>query len=173
MEAILQKISDGALPAKAVLVFSDKASAEGLNIARNYNLPTQSFSAKDFPSFEAYEENLVNELKKAEAEWVVCAGYMRIIRSTLLGAYRGKILNIHPSLLPSFTGLHAQKQALDYGVKVTGCTVHFIDEGVDTGKIILQTAVEVKESDSLDELTARILKAEHELYWKAIAQVIQ
>ncbi|MDH4263818.1 MAG: phosphoribosylglycinamide formyltransferase [Spirochaetia bacterium] len=171
MQVILERVKDGSLPLDVVLVFSDKMQAQGLQIAKAAGIETETFSPSEFASFSDYEEKLVNVLKQAQAEWIICAGYMRIIKKNILTNFQGKILNIHPSLLPSFRGLNAQKQALDAGVKVAGCTVHFVNEEVDSGAIIAQAVVEVLEQDTLTDLTNRILKAEHETYWKAIKKV--
>jgi phosphoribosylglycinamide formyltransferase-1 len=172
MRVILDRVKDGSLAVDVVLVFSDKAQAEGLQIAKSIGVATESFSPSEFSSFSEYEEKLVNALKRSRVEWIICAGYMRIIKKTILSNFQGKILNIHPSLLPSFRGLNAQKQALDAGVKVSGCTVHFVDEDVDSGAIIAQTAVEVYDGDTVADLTQRILKAEHDTYWRAIKKII-
>ncbi len=172
MEAILRKIHSGKLKVEPVLVFSDNATANGLDIARKYKIPVETATPKDFSDFAEYEKKAVSYLRAYRAQWIVCAGYMRILRETILAAYPGKILNIHPSLLPSFPGLKAQKQALDYGVKISGCTVHYVDSGMDTGPIIGQTAVDVQETDDVDSLSQRILKAEHDLYWRAIDKVV-
>ena len=171
MQVILERVKDGSLPVEIVLVFSDNPEAEGLQIAKTAGVVTAAFSPSEFEKFSIYEEKVVNILKQAQAEWVICAGYMRIIKKTILSNYQGKILNIHPALLPSFRGLNAQKQALESGVKISGCTVHFVDEGVDSGPIIAQTAVDVFDEDTVADLTKRILKAEHETYWKAIKKI--
>ncbi|MDH4199531.1 MAG: phosphoribosylglycinamide formyltransferase [Spirochaetia bacterium] len=173
METIIHKVQEGFLRVNICLVFSDVPEAPGLEIARSRNIPVKTFSPKQFNSFSEYEENLVGALKQAKAGWIVCAGYMRILKKNILESFKGKIINIHPSLLPAFPGLNAQKQALNHGVKISGCTVHFVDEGVDTGPIILQTAVEVKDTDSVDDLVSRIRQAEHDTYWRAIASVVK
>lgn len=172
MRVILEKIKSKKLPAEAALVFSDKRDAEGLKIARSYGVEVAAFSPKDHPSFEAYENALADLLEKKGVEWVICAGYMRIIKSTILRRFKNRIINIHPSLLPAFPGLKAQQQALDYGVAWSGCTVHFVDEGVDTGPIITQRPVAVLPGDTENSLSLRIIKTEHNLYWRAIAEVI-
>ncbi len=149
-------------------VISDKKEARGLERARELNLNAFFVSPKKLKPKEVYEKRILEILQEHQVELVCLAGYMRIVGETLLSAYEGRMLNIHPALLPSFPGLHGQKQALDHGVKVSGCTVHFVDAGVDTGPIILQKAVEVKEDDSEETLSQRILKEEHKLYSKAI-----
>jgi len=172
MEAILLNARKRKLNTKVVLVFSDKKDAKGLGVARKYGIKTTSFSPKEFPTFEEYETRLVQVLKEHKVDLIVCAGYMRILKKTMIDAFKGKIINIHPSLLPSFPGLKAQQQAIDYGVQFSGCTVHFVDSGVDTGPIILQSVVPVKPDDTTDSLSRRILQAEHQAYTKAINLVI-
>ena len=173
MAALLEKQKAGKLAAEITVVFSDMADAKGLDVARKYGIHTICFHPKTFTSFELYESALVLELQKLHIEWIFCAGYMRIIRATLLSQFKRRIVNIHPSLLPSFPGLKAQKQALEYGVKYSGCTVHFVDSGVDTGPIILQKVVPVLSNDTVDTLSMRILKAEHDTYWKAVNKVMK
>ena len=172
MQAILNRVQDKNLSVDVAMVFSDKAKAEGLNIARSAGVLTETFAPSEFASFLEYETKLVSILQREKVDWIICAGYMRILKKTILENFKGKIINIHPSLLPAFRGLDAQKQALDYGVKISGCTVHFVDEGVDSGPIIAQCPVEVLDGDTVNDLTQRILKAEHETYWKAIQKVI-
>lgn len=170
--AILKQIKKKKLKANPVLVFSDKANALGLEKAAKLGIANTTFSPKDFTSFQEYEQNLVRVLQEVKAEYIVCAGYMRILKDTFLQHYEGRIFNIHPSLLPSFPGLKPQRQALQHGVKVTGCTVHFVDSGLDTGRIIAQSPVFIKAKDTEETLSKRILKAEHDLYWRAIQSVI-
>jgi phosphoribosylglycinamide formyltransferase-1 len=150
------------------VVISDKEDARGLERAQKFGLPAFFVSPKGLKPKEVYERRIVSLLQEHHVELVCLAGYMRIVGRELLDAYQGRIMNIHPALLPSFPGLHAQQQALDYGVKVSGCTVHFVDPGVDSGPIILQTAVEVKDSDTEETLGQRILKEEHKLFSRAI-----
>lgn len=173
MKAILNQINKGKLKVDPVLVFSDNREAMGLKIAQKYKIATYSFHPKEYSTINHYENELVKLLKENKVEWIICAGYMRILRDTVIDAYHNHILNIHPSLLPAFPGLKAQKQALEYGVKVSGCTVHLVDKGVDTGPIIMQTAVPVKKKDNVDDLSKRILKAEHDTYWRAIDKVVK
>ena len=151
-----------------VVVISDNEDARGLVRARDYQLNCMVVSPKKFPSKIAYEKRLVEILEESQVELICLAGYMRIVGDELLTAYKNKIINIHPALLPSFPGLHGQKQAINYGVKISGCTVHFVDKGVDTGPIIMQRAVEVKEDDSEDLLSQRILAQEHKIYSQAV-----
>src|SRR6187402_922477 len=126
---------------------------------------------KDFASREAFDRALVSALREAEVNWVVLAGFMRVLSPEFLDAYRGRIINIHPSLLPAFPGVDAAKQALDYGVKLTGCTVHFVDHGVDSGRIIAQRAVPVEPFDDLSSLAARIHGVEHELFVNVLREI--
>jgi phosphoribosylglycinamide formyltransferase 1 len=168
LQAIIDASAGGQLPAKVAVVISNDPTAGGLERAKKHNIPAVVIEPKDFKDKHTYELEIVKELKKHGVELVCLAGYMRIVGPVLLGHYPRKIINIHPSLLPSFPGLHAQKQALDHGVTVTGCTVHFVDEGCDTGPIIVQSAVPVKENDTEETLSERILLQEHHIYPLAI-----
>jgi phosphoribosylglycinamide formyltransferase-1 len=151
-----------------VAVITDNPKAKGILIAKKFNLDTFVVIRKKFKSKKEYETNIIEILKSRKIELICLAGYMRIVGKTLLNKYKNKIINIHPSLLPSFSGLDAQKQAFDYGVKISGCTVHFVDSGIDTGKIILQSSVEVTKFDTIESLSNKILKEEHIIYPKAI-----
>lgn len=168
-EAILNQIKLNKLDAEIVAVFSDKPEAKVLETARANGLVAKAFDAKAYETKVAYERALVNALKDLEFDLVILAGYMRVLGETFLEEIKTPIMNIHPSLLPSFTGLHAQKQALDYGVKYSGCTVHFVDSGLDTGPIIKQSVVEVLDTDTEQSLSARILEKEHLLYSEVIS----
>lgn len=159
LQAIIDACENGKIAAKVAVVISNKPDAGGLERAKKHNIPAVVVGS---------EPDIVKELKKHNVELVCLAGYMKIVGKVLLEPFRGKMINIHPSLLPSFPGLHAQKQALDHGVTVTGCTVHFVDEGCDTGPIIVQSAVPVKENDTEDTLSERILQQEHHIYPLAI-----
>jgi phosphoribosylglycinamide formyltransferase-1 len=150
------------------VVISDKKDARGLERAREFHLNAFFVSPKKLQPKEVYERKIIEILKKHRVDLVCLAGYIRIVGEALLNTYNGRIMNIHPALLPSFPGLHAQQQALEHGIKVSGCTVHFVDEGVDTGPIIIQKAVEVKENDTEETLSQRILKEEHKIYSQAI-----
>jgi len=158
---------------EVAVVISDKKNARGLERAKEFGLPKFHVSPKELKPKAVYEGKILEILAAYDVDLVCLAGYMRIVGETLLSAYKGRIMNIHPALLPSFPGLHAQAQALDYGVKVSGCTVHFVDSGVDTGPIILQQSVEVKDNDSEDSLSQRILNQEHRLFSKAITLYFQ
>lgn len=149
-------------------VISDNEDARGLERAREFGLPAFFVSPRELKPKEVYEQRIVAILQEHRVDLVCLAGYMRIVGQQLLDAYKGRIMNIHPALLPSFPGLHAQRQALDYGVKVSGCTVHFVDSGVDTGPIILQATVAVQDNDTEETLSNHILKKEHQLYSRAI-----
>jgi phosphoribosylglycinamide formyltransferase 1 len=173
MDAILAAIkSDKIKNAKPCVVISNNPGSTGLKIAsEKYSVPTEVISPDGLKGW-TYDQKVVAMLHEhgvTPKSGLVClAGFMRIISAEFVRQYRMRIMNIHPALLPSFRGLHAQKQALDYGVKVTGCTVHFIDEGVDSGPVILQKAVPVMDDDDEESLSARILEQEHQLYPEAV-----
>jgi phosphoribosylglycinamide formyltransferase-1 len=167
--AILAAIADGRLDARVRLVVSNKPEAKGLDRARAAGIAARCLSHRDYPSREAYDAALVSELRGAGVEWVMLAGFMRVVTPTFLDAFPDRVLNVHPALLPAFPGVDAQKQALDYGAKVTGCTVHFVDAGVDTGPILAQRAVAVHEDDDRDRLAARVLVEEHRLVVESLA----
>lgn len=158
----------GKVDAEIVLVFSNKAEAPGLQTARERGLETLHLDPKSFPSKEAYDAAIVEELKKRQVDLVCLAGYMKIITPLFCEAFRNQIMNIHPALLPSFPGLHAQKQAVDYGVRFSGATVHFVWEEVDAGPIILQAVVPVYQDDTEETLADRILEQEHKIYPEAV-----
>jgi len=164
MAALLEAFKNGSLLAEPVLVISNRAQAPGLDVARAYGVRTEYVSWKN-PDAETRAVELV---KQAGAEFIVLAGFMRVVGPALIEAFPDSIINIHPSLLPSFPGLHAQQQAVDYGVRVSGCTTHFVNAGVDTGPIILQKVVEVRGDDTGDSLAARILEHEHTLLVRTV-----
>lgn len=166
--AIQEQCHDGRIDAAVSVVISNKPSAGGLDIAREFSIPAHCINPTQFSSQEEYEAAIVDVLVKAEVDWVILAGYMKIVGTTILQAFKDKIINIHPSLLPSFKGLNAQKQAFDYGVTISGCSVHFVDESLDGGPIIAQTAVPVLPTDNIDDLSQRILTEEHQLYPRVI-----
>jgi phosphoribosylglycinamide formyltransferase-1 len=169
LQAIMDNIENGSLSAQVAVVISDQADAFALERARKHNIPAVQVSAKGFKGKrEEYDALLVQELRKFKVELVVLAGFMRIITRVLVQAYPNRIMNIHPALLPAFPGLHVQKAAIDHGVKFSGCTVHFVDEGMDTGPIIIQAVVPVLDTDTEDSLSARILKQEHRVFSRAI-----
>jgi len=168
LQAIMDAIENGQLDAKIAIVISDKKDAKALERAKAAKVKSLFINPKDFKSREDYEKNVVDALKEANVGLVVLSGYMLILGKPLLSAFKNKIINIHPALIPSFPGLHAQKQAVDFGVRVSGCTVHFVDESLDAGPIILQSAVPVLQNDSEGSLSERILKEEHRILPEAV-----
>jgi phosphoribosylglycinamide formyltransferase-1 len=169
LQAIIDNIDKGLLSSELAVVISDQADAHALERARTHNIPAVLVSAKGYENKrEEYDALLVNELRERNADLVCLAGFMRIITPVLIRAFPNRILNIHPSLLPAFPGLHVQKKALNHGVKFSGCTVHFVDESMDTGPIIIQAVVPILDSDTEDSLSERILKQEHKIYSRAI-----
>jgi phosphoribosylglycinamide formyltransferase-1 len=171
MAAILAAVADGRLQGECVGVLSNVPTAGGLEIAKQYGVPTAVVNHRDFMSREAYEMVVSQVLLSWGAEFVVLAGYMRLVGPTLLGPFLGKMVNIHPSLLPDFKGLHAQRQALAAGVSQSGCTVHWVDDTLDGGEIIDQAHVPVLPNDTEETLTARILEAEHRLYGDVLSRI--
>jgi phosphoribosylglycinamide formyltransferase 1 len=163
-QAIVDAVKNGIVPARVALLVCDKPGAKVIERAERERIPTFVFSPKDYDSKAEFEQAILAELRKREIEFIALAGYMRLIGPTLLDAYEGKIVNIHPSLLPSFPGKDAIGQAYRAGVKVTGVTIHYVDEGMDTGPIIAQRAIAIHEGESLAQLEARIHEVEHELY---------
>ncbi|MEZ4444766.1 MAG: phosphoribosylglycinamide formyltransferase [Polyangiaceae bacterium] len=163
LQAILDAVADGRLPARVKLVIANKAKAGGLERAEAAGVPTQVISHRAHESREAFDAALVAALREAGVEWVVLAGFMRVVTPVFLDAFPGRVVNIHPSLLPAFPGIDAQAQAIDYGVRVSGCTVHLVNAGVDAGPILAQAVVPVEEGDDADRLAARILDKEHAL----------
>ena len=172
LQAILDAIADGRLDGRVGVVVSNKADAHGLERAKNAGVPTAVLSHKDYASREAFDEAVLARLQEHDVDVVCLAGFMRILSPVLVRAFPNRVLNIHPSLLPAFVGLHAQRQALEHGVKVSGCTVHLVDEELDHGPILLQATVPVEEGDSEESLSARILEQEHRLYPEAIQLIL-
>lgn len=168
LQAIIEAVEQGRIEGEISIVVSDNPDAYALKRAKQHNIETQYIDFRSFKNREDYDKKVVECLKEKKIDLVVLAGYMRIISPYFIKAYKNKIMNIHPALLPSFPGLHAQKQAVEHEVKVSGCTVHFVDEGVDSGPIILQKEVEVKDDDTEESLAERILKEEHQIYPRAI-----
>jgi phosphoribosylglycinamide formyltransferase 1 len=158
----------GRIPAEIVLLLSDRGAAGALEIARAHGIAADVVEPREHPGREAYDKALIERLESRRVGLVCLAGYMRILGTAFVEHFRGRLLNIHPSLLPAFPGLHAQRQALEHGVTVTGATVHFVDEGTDTGPIVLQAAVPVLPEDTEATLSARILAEEHRIYPDAI-----
>ena len=171
-EAIADSIRQGRLPARIEVVASNLASAAGLEKAQRRGLKTLVIPSRGVPR-EDYDRSLVYELKRRGVDLVCLAGFMRILSPVFVRSFPNRILNIHPSLLPAFPGLRPQRQALEYGVRFSGCTVHLVDEGVDSGPILLQAAVPVLESDDEESLAGRILAEEHRLYPQAIGMLIR
>lgn len=168
LKALIEAIKNKELNAKICIVISNNPKAYGLRIAETNSIPTKIIEPKQFNSLEEYEKIILNSLNQYQIDLLILAGYMKVLGPTLLKTFPNKIMNIHPSLLPSFRGLHAQKQAIDFGVRWSGCTVHFVNEELDGGPIILQEAVPVLPKDTDDSLSERILVKEHEFYAKAI-----
>ncbi len=169
--AIHEAIRRGDLNAEICCVISNVEGAAGLDRAREFGLTAICLPSRGVDRME-YDRMLAKTLRPFDPALVCLAGFMRILTSEFLREFPSRVLNIHPALLPSFPGLHAQRQALQYGVKISGCTVHLADEGVDTGPIVLQRAVEVREGDTEETLSARILEQEHQIYWRAIALIL-
>src|SRR5271157_2850219 len=170
-EAIANNIAAGQLDAEIAVVISNRAAAAGLEIARARGLNAECIPSKGLDR-EVYDRMLVESLVRNRVDLVCLAGFMRLLSAWFIRQFPGRILNIHPSLLPAFPGLDAQHQALAHGVKIAGCTVHFVDEGLDSGPIVAQASVPVLDDDTADSLSARILKEEHRLYSEAIALVL-
>lgn len=166
-EAIARAVMAGTIPARIALVVSNRPEAPGLGRARQMGFSAQCIPSKDRPR-EEFEEELLAALQAARVDIACLAGFMRVLSTVFLGRFPGPILNIHPSLLPAFPGLDAQQQALESGVKLTGCTVHLLDEGVDTGPIVLQAVVPVLDEDTVETLSLRILEQEHRIYPEAV-----
>jgi phosphoribosylglycinamide formyltransferase 1 len=172
MVALLEAIGEGRLEAQAALVISNIETAAGLEKARQYGIETLFINHKGRPR-EVHDREVVLELKNRGVELVCLAGYMRLVSPLFVREFHNRILNIHPSLLPAFPGLDAQKQALEYGVKITGCTVHIVDEELDHGAIVMQQSVDVFDTDTVASLSARILEQEHRIYPEAVARVLR
>lgn len=167
-QSIVDAIETGRLNAQAAVLIVDNPNAFARERARKHGIEELYLNPKESPSKDAYFEQIRDELVSRHVDLVILAGFMRIVRRPLIAVFPNRIMNIHPALLPSFPGLHGQKQALDYGVRVSGCTVHFVDEGMDTGPIIIQAAVPVSPDDTEETLGARILSEEHRIYPEAI-----
>lgn len=169
--AILAAIAEGRLDARVHVVVSNRAEAKGLDRARDHGVPAVFLSHKGHADRDAYDRALVDALRDHGVEWIVLAGFMRIVGRAFLDAFPGRVINIHPSLLPAFPGVDAQAQAIARGVKISGCTTHFVDGGVDTGPIIAQRAVPVLDGDTRDALAARILVEEHGLLVETLQRI--
>lgn len=178
MEAILKAVRKQKIPVKPAVVISNNPNAVGLEIAQKLGVSTETVESRGFSGTRwEYDQRIIKILYKygvTEKDGLVClAGFMRIISPEFIRKYKNRILNIHPAILPSFPGLHSQRQAVEYGVKYSGCTVHFVDEGVDTGPIILQSIVPVRDNDTEETLSRRILAKEHKIYPQAIKLVAE
>jgi phosphoribosylglycinamide formyltransferase-1 len=171
-EAIADRIIKGSLEAEIAVVISNRPEAPGLAVARERGIHALVIPSKGLYR-EAYDRSLLEELRKRNVDLVCLAGYMRLLSAGFVREFPHRILNIHPSLLPAFPGLDAQRQALEYGVKLSGCTVHFVDEYLDAGPVLLQAAVPVYDDDTEESLSARILKEEHRIYPEAIRIVVR
>jgi phosphoribosylglycinamide formyltransferase-1 len=170
-EAIADQVAAGSIPAELAVVISNRPEARGLEIARRRGLEAVAVPSRGLDR-EVYDRMLLDELRRRSVDLVCLAGFMRLLSAGFIREFPNRILNIHPSLLPAFPGLDAQQQALEHGVKVTGCTVHFVDEYLDAGPIILQRAVKVEDDDTVETLSARILAEEHRTYSDAIRIVL-
>jgi phosphoribosylglycinamide formyltransferase-1 len=167
-QSIVDAVDAGFLKAEIACLISDNPNSFALERARQNGIEALHVAPKSFPSKDDFYASVAHELKSRDVGLVALAGFMRIVGRPLIAAYRDRIMNIHPALLPSFKGLHAQRQAVEYGARVSGCTVHFVDEGMDTGPIIIQAAVPVSPADTEDSLSERILRMEHRIYPLAI-----
>lgn len=167
-QSIIDNIQSGHIQAVMSVLITDNPDAYAIERCRKHNIESLVFKPDDFPDRNTYYAHIADELIKREVGLVVLAGFMRVVGKALIDKFPNRIMNIHPALLPSFPGLHGQKQAADYGVKIAGCTVHFVDEGVDTGPIIMQAAVPAYHDDTEDSLAERILRKEHMIFPYAI-----
>ena len=171
-EALARNVQAGKIPAEIAIVISNREEAPGLARAREMGLQTRFISSRG-KEREAYDREVVAVLKEHQVDLVCLAGFIRILSPYFIREFPGRILNIHPALLPAFPGLEAQKQALEYGVKFSGCTVHIVDEGVDTGPVVCQAVVPVLDDDTVEALSARILKEEHRIYSEAVCLLLE
>jgi phosphoribosylglycinamide formyltransferase-1 len=169
-QAIAARVSAGEIPAEIVVVIANRPDAPGLDAARSLGLKAVSLPSKGLDR-ESYDRQLIATLQEHNVDWVILAGYMRILSAAFIRTFPQRILNIHPSLLPSFPGLDAQHQAFDYGVKISGCTVHFVDEHLDHGPIVMQAEVPVDASDTAETLSAKILTQEHRIYSESLRRL--
>lgn len=170
-QAIHEAVRDGTLPAEIVCVISNRPGAPGIERAREYGYAAHVVDHRTFANRAAHEAEVIRLLDEARPDFIALAGYMRLLSAAFVERFRNRIVNIHPSLLPSFPGVDAQAQAVAYGVKVSGCTVHFVDEQLDAGPIVVQRAVEVREEDDASTLAARILEQEHAAYVEALVKL--
>ena len=178
MKAILDAVKKQKIPIRPTVVISNKSTAKGLKIARKFGVQTEVVESKGFQGSRwEYDKKIISVLKKYQVtpkNGLIClAGFMRIISPEFIKKYKNRVLNIHPAILPAFPGLDAQKQAIDHGVKYSGCTVHFADDGVDSGPIIIQAVVKVKDDDTEETLAKRILSKEHKAYSEAVKLIAE
>ncbi len=174
LQSIIDNIESGFIKNATIsVVISNKNDAFGLKRAENHNIPSVFIDHKNYPSREKFEEALIEKLDEYNVDYVILAGFMRVLTKKFISYYQKRIINIHPALLPSFPGTDGQQQAFDYGVKFSGCTVHFVDEGTDTGPIIIQAVVPVLENDTADSLKKRILAQEHKIFPYAIKLLVE
>lgn len=167
-QAIIDEIERGRLNATIKVLIVDNPSAFAIERAKKHGIEYLIIRPKEYTSKDDFFIKIAEELKKRDVGLVILAGFMRIVGKTLIGAFPNRIMNIHPALLPAFPGLHGQRQALEYGVKISGCTVHFVDEAVDTGPVIIQSALPILQDDTEETLSERILRLEHKIYPEAI-----
>jgi phosphoribosylglycinamide formyltransferase-1 len=167
-EAIARAVASGAIPAELAVLVSDRAEAPALSLARAHGIESLAIEAREHPGREAHDKAILGALEERGVGLVCLAGYLRLLSPAFVRHFAGRLFNVHPSLLPAFPGLHAQRQALEYGVRVAGATVHFVDEGTDTGPVVLQAAVPVRGDDTEASLSARILVEEHRIYPDAV-----
>ncbi|MDQ0215577.1 phosphoribosylglycinamide formyltransferase-1 [Oikeobacillus pervagus] len=172
-QVLAEAVNNGLIEGTIELVVCDQPNAFVVQRANELHIPVFTFQAKNYPSKADFEKEIINELQQRDVDFIVLAGYMRLVGPTLLEAYSHRIVNIHPSLLPSFPGKDAVGQALKAGVKITGVTIHFVDEGMDTGPIIAQKAVEITPDDTHETLQGKIQQVEHSLYPQVVNQMIQ
>ena len=172
MMAIVAACEAGEVPAEVAIVISNRADAPGVAWAQGHGLTTAVLSHKGFPDRETHDRAIVDRLQQVGVEWVCLAGYMRLLSRPFIAAYPSRILNIHPALLPSFPGLHGQRDALEWGARVSGCTVHLVDLELDHGPIVVQRTVPVEDDDSEETLSARILEQEHRAYPEALGKLL-
>ena len=173
LQSIIDCCQDGSLDAEIAIVICNNPHAGALDRAAQAGVLSQCINHREFPSREDFDTAVVKALKEAGVELVVLAGFMRIITQTFIDAFPERVINIHPALLPAFPGLHVQQQAIDYGARFSGCTVHFVDGGVDTGPILIQAVVPVLQDDTAETLAARILEQEHKIYPRAIQLIAE
>jgi len=171
--ALHKAILDGKLQAEIAMVISNRSKAKAIEYCKEKNIPFEIFKKKDYPDRESLFENIGELIDSLDVDLLVHAGFMLLTPDNFTEKYYGKMINIHPALLPSFPGLHVQKKAIEYGVKLSGCTVFFVDSGCDTGPIIIQKTVPVLERDTEETLSARILKEEHNTLWRACKLVLE